>query len=376
LECQFIFQSPSGKQWQIKAFHDGDNTWLARVYVSETGIWKWQSFCKDNKGLNKLKGSFNAGESNLRGMLRKAPNNSKQWITDNGKWFLNINDTGYLLFNENEKLWQQYIKDLSKLGVTSVRSMSLGGLGWQDKSELNNFYEKAYPGSVITNWPWVESDLTKLNLNKFQTTDQRLIWMLNNYPDMYVQFILFAMQTWGKDDTGEFWESLPQDARNKLMKHMIARWSAFPQLFYLIVNDMHCSEKYPKNQAFVREVGKYFAANDPWHHLISTGPNRTQVFPFTSKEDLEWVSYIHIEDMLALDATEVELYKSVPLHVFLGEDWYEHTRLDRSKDYLYHPDYFYRWLFWSWTLSGGSANYGGRWAKIQPYFSTDSLLYI
>ncbi|MDD4190557.1 MAG: DUF5060 domain-containing protein, partial [Mangrovibacterium sp.] len=373
--CQVVFYAPSGKLWQINAFYDGDNTWRARVYVSEEGDWTWKSFCKENRGLDKAKGNFRAENSDLRGMLHPAPGNPKQWKTDNGEWFLNINDTGYLLFNKNENLWKEYIEDLSELGVTSVRAGSLGGLGWS-RNSFTSLYEKAYPGSDIDNSPWMEGDPTQMNLDRFRNTDERLIWMLNKYPDLYVQFILFGLQTWGKDDTGELWKAVPQEIRNNTMKYMIARWSAFPQLFYLIVNDMHCSEKYPANQAFVREVGRYFAANDPWHHLISTGPNRTQVFPFTTEEDLNWASYIHIEDMHALDAREAELYEPYPLHVFMGEDWYEHTRLDRSKDYLYNPEYFYRWLFWSWTLSGGSANYGGRWGKIHPYFSTDTLLYL
>ncbi|OFX30304.1 MAG: hypothetical protein A2W90_14375 [Bacteroidetes bacterium GWF2_42_66] len=377
--CRVVFYAPSGKQWQINAFYDGGATWRARVYVNEAGDWTWKSVCKENSGLDKLKGDFQAEGSDLRGMLHKAPGNPKQWKTDDGQWFLNINDTGYLLFNRNEKLWKEYIEDLSKLGVTSVRAGSLGGETWDKNAEINELLQKAYPdcaGFTMDNYPWDENDNSKMNLDRFQTTDERLVWMLDNYPDMYIQFILFGMQTWGTDDSGQLWKAVPQDIRNKTMKYMIARWSAFPQLFYLIANDMHCSEKYPNNQAYVREVGRYFAANDPWRHLISTGPNRNQVFPFTGNEDLDWVSYIHIEDMFALDARKAELYEPYPLHVFMGEDWYEHTRLDRSKDYLYNPEYFYRWLFWSWTLSGGSANYGGRWAKIHPYFSTDTLLYV
>ena len=55
---------------------------------------------------------------------------------------------------------------------------------------------------------------------------------------------------------------------------------------------MHCSEKFPLNRAFVREVGMFFADNDPWKHLISTGPNRRAGFPFAGPEDLKWCSYI------------------------------------------------------------------------------------
>lgn len=155
------------------------------------------------------------------------------------------------------------------------------------------------------------------------------------------------------------------------MDYMLARWAAFPQLFWLIVNDVHLSEKYPNNRAFVREVGEYFARNDPWRHLLSCGSNRGQVFPFSPREDT-WVSYIHIEDGYELGADEMRNYEDGELHVFLGEDRYEQDRY--SKDPL-HPRYFFRWLMWSWLLSDGSAAYGGRWRHLSPYSATGSMPY-
>jgi len=151
------------------------------------------------------------------------------------------------------------------------------------------------------------------------------------------------------------------------MRYMIARWSAFPNVFWLIVNDMHCSEKFLKNQAFVREVGTFFAANDPWHHLISTGPNRHGGFPFTSEEDLKWCSYIYIEDANAVGADQIKQFQfdTIPLHVRMGEDYYE-----QDHGHYQDPRYFFRWLTWSWLLSGGSANYCGRWGPIDPYDAT------
>ena len=55
----------------------------------------------------------------------------------------------------------------------------------------------------------------------------------------------------------------------------------------------------------------------------------------------------------------------IPLHVWMGEDYYEQDH-GHYKD----PRFFFRWLFWSWLLSGGSANYCGRWGPIDPYSMT------
>jgi hypothetical protein len=55
----------------------------------------------------------------------------------------------------------------------------------------------------------------------------------------------------------------------------------------------------------------------------------------------------------------------VPLHVWMGEDYYE-----QDHGHYEDPRFFFRWLFWSWLLSGGSANYCGRWGPIDPYSLT------
>jgi hypothetical protein len=281
-------------------------------------------------------------------MLRKHPDNPRQWMTENGSWFLHTNDTAYCLFDQDCAMWKEYAQEDWNLGITSVRAGALGSIEWED-------------GKVDEN-----------NLAKFQTTDLRLLWMLDHLPDLYIQMILFRIITYGRDDTGEAWARRPEDERIRTMNYMIARWAAFPQLFWLVVNDIHCDESFPANRRFVREVGQYFALHDPFGHLLSAGPKRGQTFPFTDQGQDDWVSYIHIEDNYDLDAGKLELYKTLPMHVFLGEDRYEQDRV--RLDPL-NPSYYFRRLFWSWLLSGGSASYGGRWDVLQPYSRTGDIPY-
>ena len=340
-QCSVRFVRPDGSSVQVNAFHEGSSTWRARAYVDATGSWKWQASCSEAHG------AFNAAASKLRGMLRIHRDNPRQWMTDDGRWFLNINDTAYMLFKPSESNWREYIEDDVKLGVTSVRAGALGTIVWND----------AHTRGV--------------DLDQFRVTDERLRWMLNNHPDLYVQLILFGLKTWGKDDTGLAWKAIPQRNREQVMREMIARWAAFPQIFWLSINDMHFDSTFPNNRAFVQEVGRFFAANDPWHHLLSAGPKREMGFPL-HRADEPWLSYIHIEDVYELDAEEIRAYKDVNLHVFLGEDRYEQDRFTRDPK---HPRYYFRRLFWSWLLAGGSASYGGRWRVIQPYSQTGSLSY-
>jgi hypothetical protein len=348
------FTPPTGEPKTVYMFYDGGDTWRARVYVTETGAWTWTSESPTDQRLNGQSGAFTAVESDLRGMLKRDPDNPRQWITHNGEWFLNLNDTAYRFFNADEPLWQEYIRDNVAMGITSIRAGSLGGWGYLDDADGT--------------WPWDGEDYTRYNLDKFQTTDERLQWMLDNYPDVYIQMIVFGNIDYSTEEIGQAWQALHPDIRERTLRYMLARWAAYPQLFWLMVNDMSCTpDEFPLNHAFGAEIGQYFAANDPWGHLLSVSPTREMSFCYLTPDDLTWVSYIHLQDGHAFGAELVKQYEQYPLHVFLGEDYYEQSELTR---YFRVPHYAQRWLFWSWLLAGGSANYGGRYPIIQPYRSS------
>jgi hypothetical protein len=352
------FTPPSGIEnaKTVDMFYDGEDTWRARVYVTEVGEWTWKS--RSPVGLlDNQEGTFTAAESELRGMLKPNPDNPHQWITENGQWFLNINDTAYRLFNGGERRWQDYVHDLDQLGITTVRAGVLGGFSWAK-------------GARSSNYPWDGDDFTRYNLRKFQVTDERIEWMLNEYPDLYIQMIMFGQLNWQRDEVGQEWDEIPQFARERTLRYMVARWAAFPQVFWLSVNDLGCTEEFPFNRAFAREVGQYVTEHDPWKHFMSVSPTRGMPFCYLDAETDSWVSYIHLEDGHAYGAEQIKQYQQYPMHIFLGEDYYEQ---DGGNRHPRHPDYAQRWLFWSWLLSGGSASYGGRYPYIHPYSQSADL---
>ena len=368
------FTPPSGSvnAKTVYAFYDGGSTWRARVYVSESGLWTWASSSATDAGLNGKSGSFNALSSSLRGMLKPHASNPKALMTDDGRWFANVSDTAYLLFHGvNSPLWQQFVSESYARGIRSIRAAALGGWGgtpgttsgcYDPSPDCHNYW--------VWNDPWAggaNPDYTRYDLSKFQNTDQRLIWIFDNYPRLYLQMTLFGLKGFESDNTGALWFSIPQNARNNTMRYMIARWSAFPNLYWLIVNDMSCTSGFPNNLAFAREVGNYFAANEPWKHLNSVAPTYWTGNPFTGTQDRAWCTYVHIEEPAAAGATQIAGYgfDAVPVHVFMGEDWYE-----QDNGHYTDARFYFRWLMWSWILSGGSANYCGRWGVIHPYTET------
>jgi Domain of unknown function (DUF5060) len=356
------FLPPSGEKDArlINAFYDGSNAWRARVYVSEAGAWKWSSRCESDSALDGKSGQFVAAASKLHGRLLVHPRNPRQWITEDGRWFLNLNDTAYFLlcrFDANgqpipEQDARDYVRDVEERGVTSLRCfLASSERGFREAREQ------------WRNWIFADDASSQLRLDNLQCADGRLRSLLDSQPDLAVQLIILPLAAYGRDE--DFWKNLSAVQKERVLRYLVARYAAYPQLFWLIANDVHYGDKFPANNAMAREVGKYFEQHDPWQHPRSTGPARRLKFPFA---DESWATYIHIEDLHDLGAQQYLPYERHEKPVFLGEDRYENDHGPKTDPA--QMDYWQRRLYWSWLLSGGSANYGGRWWVMQPYSTT------
>lgn len=378
------FVPPSGEKnaKTVWAFYDGETIWRARVYASETGEWSWSSTCDTDAGLHGKSGKFQCEASKLRGRLLIHPKNPRQWMTEDGRWFLNLNDTSYTLLCAHDFLgnpvteadFQDYVKDACDQGITSFRSFVANGPrpffsspGNSDRHRWDDLFS--------------DKDHTRPHLDHLRLADQRLRWLLDHFPDAYMQFILFPLgKPYSADES--FWASLPVEKKQRIMRCLIARYAAYPSIFWLVTNDclytidpamlpyaeMHqklAGREFPKAEAMAQEVGDYFLKHDPWRHPMSTGVARTIPFRFG---DEDWATYIHLEHRFDFGAKGYAAHQHFNKPVFLGEDRYEqdHPKIHDPVDMRY----FQRRLFWSWLLAGGSANYGGRWWTIDPYRQT------
>jgi hypothetical protein len=361
------FVPPSGVKGTrtVHAFYDGDNTWRARVYVGETGTWKWSSSCDTDPLLAGKSGSFTAAASQLRGRLLPHPKNPHHWMTEDGRWFLNLNDTAYFLLSPHTAIGEpvkesdvkDYVRDVVAHGITSVRCFTLIGPGGYLEDGKDS--AKRWRDSVFA-----DDAFTRLHLPHFRVADDRLRWLLDEYPDLYVQFVLFPRGARYKQDD-QMWKRFTLEQKERVMRYLLARYAAYPQVFWLVANDVHYDATHPNNNAFAREVGAYFLKHDPWRHPMSAGHARKVEYLFGGED---WSTYIHLEDNFDLGATQYAKYQAHGEPVFLGEDRYEqdHPEDRDPKDMRY----FQRRLFWAWLLAGGSANYGGRWWVVHPYRQT------
>jgi len=355
----FTPPSGAGNAKTVSAFFDGENIWRARVYVGEPGEWKWSSHGATESALAGRSGAFKAVDSTLPGRLLSHPKNSRHWITENGKWFLHLSDTAYFLLcaydgngtpvSDDEA--RRYIADDAARGITSVRCfLSSSCAGFSESPDQ------------WRSWFFADATLDRFRLEKLQVADRRLRMLLDAHPGIAVQLILFPLEGYARD--GRFWGALTPVQRERLLRNLVARFAAYPQLFWLFVNDAHYGEKHPNNNALAREVGRYLAQHDPWQHPRSTGHARRLPFYFGAED---WATYVHIEHAHDLGAAQYQPYHAFAKPVFLGEDRYEQDHAERDP---LDMRYWQRRLFWSWLLSGGSTNYGGRWWAVHPYSET------
>jgi hypothetical protein len=94
LGLQVVFTRPNGSEVMVEGFYDGDGTYRARAYCDAVGEWSWRSISIDD-GLNNKSGLFRVVPSMLKGKLRIHPDDPRQFVYDDGEWFLHIGDTGY-----------------------------------------------------------------------------------------------------------------------------------------------------------------------------------------------------------------------------------------------------------------------------------------
>lgn len=345
------------------AFYDGGNTWRARVYLTEAGPWTWSSSCETDTGLAGKTGSFSCQDSQLPGRLLPHPKNSRHWMNESGGWFLNLSDTAYFLLCAqdgngdpvSDKTAKQFVQDDVDHGITSLRCFLA--------SRRGGFAESSDQWQA---WHFADEAFNRPRLDNLQLADRRLQMLHNDYPHVAIQLILFPLEAYARDD--RFWTALTPTQRERLLRQLVARFAAYPQLLWLITNDAHYGPKFSNSNAMAREVGTFLMTHDPWQHPRSTGHARRLPFFFS---DEAWATYIHIEHAHDLAAQQYAPYEAFGKPVFLGEDRYEQDHGPKL-DPL-HMRYWQRRLFWSWLLSGGSTNYGGRWWAVHPYSATGTL---
>ncbi len=348
VELKVLFKKPDGNTVVVDGFYDGNDLFKARAYCSLIG--KWQYRTQSNiKEMNGLSGEFEvkaaSKKSSLKGKLRVSPQDSGQFIYDNGDWFLHIGDTGYRYAALSEPFWKEYIDQSVEMGTTKIRV-------W--------FCEKRHTVENL-----LSADRQKINLSTWQEIEKRLIYALNNYPDLIIQLIPY----------GEDSEEIRRYNNDDFMAQYIgrysqARWSSFPNVYWCISNDRiiikdNPSQKKQKNADnryihynLINKIGHDFKEREAWGTLITNHQARFSGYDFIHES---WSEIITLEELDGVDGKRILEFRKKGSHpVINDEDRYALYRNPENRRY------FFRRLMWASLLSGGAATYSGgnTW---QPY---------
>ncbi len=325
------FVRPDGSHVTTDGFYDGDQMFRVRAYCDTLGVWKW-STSSSVEGLDGQRGTFQVVQSSLPGKLSKHPDDSRQLVYDNGKWFLHIGDTGYRYVVRDEEHWREYIDQAGRMGATKIRT-------W--------FCQSRHNVEALFN-----PDRSDLNLGYWQEIDRRIAYALRRHPHVMLQLILFG------EDTEELKRYAAGDRMSRLMvRYAQARFSAYPNILWCLSNDREIvSKNKPLTGRRIRGetidgLGKEMATREPWGTLFTNHQSRFTGYSFV---DASWSDIITLEDLDQVSGELILKYRKLGDDpIVLDADRYEQYRAPRN------PRYFFRRLMWSSLFSGGSATYGG-----------------
>jgi len=325
------FVRPDGSKTTAEGFYDGEHTFRVRSYCDSAGQWRWTT-TSNIEELNGLSGSFQVVRSPLPGKLRKHPDDSRQLVYDNGKWFLHIGDTGYRYVVREEEHWREYIDQAARMGVTKIRT-------WFSQSRHN--VEALF-----------NSDRSDLNLAYWQEIDRRIAYAFQNHPHVMLQLIPFG------EDTDELKRYAAGDRMALLVpRYAQARFSAYPNVLWCISNDREIVDQdKPLTGRRIRSktidrIGAAMAEREPWGTLLTNHQSRFKGYSFVKAS---WSDIITLENLDQVTGEDLLKYRELGNDpVVMDEDRYEQYRAPKN------PRYFFRRLMWASLLSGGSATYGG-----------------
>ncbi|KPL14144.1 MAG: hypothetical protein AMS26_11790, partial [Bacteroides sp. SM23_62] len=115
VDLKAVFVRPGGDSIWVSGFYDGNGMYKFRAYCGETGKWCWRT-TSNVEGLDGRKGIFTVRPSGLKGKLRIHDEDPRQFMYDNGDWFLHIGETGYRYLVDTEGGWREYIDQAAGMG--------------------------------------------------------------------------------------------------------------------------------------------------------------------------------------------------------------------------------------------------------------------
>jgi len=276
---------PGGETFSAEGFYDGDGNggqtgkvWKVRLCPYRTGIWKWRTITGDalDSGLAGHSGQFICVESgDLGGLVAQG----RYFKLQDGDYFYPVGN--FLDTASGLPRW-------SYLGEETTDAQRDAILARQRNFHDANkymFYLSNH-SDASSNFkeyvtPWVgdhtSSDKQRMDLARWRLYDEYLQRLKDNG--------LLAYMSIFEDGKPGNYGDLPEADRNRLLRYVMARTSAYSHLWYVLCFEWQ--EAWTRDE--VNRAGTYLQAHNPWKRLVSVHDWAFAPWAFSEQS---WPAYV------------------------------------------------------------------------------------
>lgn len=230
----------------VKGFYDGGGRYAVRFLPERAGAWRWRvSGCVEAEGEETCEGA-----ADEHGPVRAV---GTHFEYADGKIFMPFGTTVYALASQEDALVEETLETLKAAPFNKVRMCVFPKDYDYNKNEPPYYaFEKRPDGAWDTDrpnvvfWRRLESILDRIGAMGIQ-----------------VDLILFhPYDRWG-------FAKMPREDNLRYLDYLLRRFAAKPYIWWSLANeyDLNMDQKTLKDW---EEIEEYAAANDPYHHLLSS----------------------------------------------------------------------------------------------------------
>jgi hypothetical protein len=281
-----IFTAPSGSQRTVPGFYYSGDTWKVRFSPNEPGHWTYTYSMSGKAGLHQQgSGAFECLPSNLRGPVRRNPDNPYRWVFDNGTPTM-------------RPYFPIGLQDCIRMRGSRLAPMAIDGgerRGSGRPVSLDEYFE-IYGKAGFNLFRFSQRNCSyslfdgqdHYRETEAMATDELLA--LARKHDFHVMFGLFGSYDIGSHREGFLnhmrrltsrWFggqderlSVPEGARlmqqRRFVDYCVARWGVYVD-FWELLNERHVSDEWTS------EMAEYVRAVDPDRKPISTSWEKPQL---------------------------------------------------------------------------------------------------
>ncbi|MBD3288530.1 DUF4038 domain-containing protein, partial [candidate division KSB1 bacterium] len=334
--------SPSGDDFKVEGFWDGSDIWRIRIMPTEIGEYTYITQ-SDDPDLNGKSGSFTCVESDHPGLLMINSEYPYTYKLSRGGPFFWMGETSWLMMSDavsfSNDVFQKMIDARISQKFNGVHFvLGTGGL------PIGTDNPKNEGGNL-----WVSQENQQINPGFFQWMDRRVEYLHEK------KMVLGFFITWA-----QHYSQFSKEEYERLERYLIARYGAYPLLYWVIVGEFDESGKISD----YNHHGKFIDQHDPYGHLISNHPGHSDADNLGTSRIFAgepWFDFIiqQFPDRPAHYSPE-EIYEAViedrnfNMPVVNIEFGYEDMQYDGK---LFTED-LVRKSAWATVMAGGFASYG------------------